>query len=341
MRFQQILITRYNVESSAAAEAGIDPFLAGWIAHRDLLFRRYCAASVRNQTHRDFDWFIMFHPETPRKYFDFLEGTGIPIFARTHREGIGIIQRKHIRSDTIVASRMDNDDAIASHFMHRVKMIVEGALQDGFGGGRPFLVSFRNGIVAHSPSGAWRSRSQPSAPFVTLVEHLAAGESWISPLAMDHNDAPNMFPMISVDNKEPAWALVVHDRNISNHVLWEPSAISEGKLRSFPQSFPSYRSNAATPIFFPRVASRRGLRVVRWGFRQVRSLVLGPRSAPGGWAANGELAADPQRSDYRQITSRLSPAIDRMKLLIARHVILKNRFLLRFCQGLGKFKKSR
>jgi hypothetical protein len=272
MQFQQILITRYNVEFSAAAEAGIDPFSADWIVHRDLLFRRYCAASVRNQTHRNFDWFIMFHPDTPRKYFDFLEGTGIPIFARTTGEGIGIIRRKHIRSDTIVASRMDNDDAIAADFMHRVKTTVEGALRDGFGGGRPFLVSFRNGIVAHSPSGTWRSRSQPSAPFLTLVEHLAAGATWTAPLGVDHNDARNMFPMISVDNKEPAWALVVHDRNISNRVLWGPLTISEGKLRSFPRSFPSYRNGAATPMFLARFVVQQGRRIVRWGCRRVRSL---------------------------------------------------------------------
>jgi len=42
MRFQQILMTRYNVEFSAAAEAGIDPLSADWMAHRDQLFRRYC-----------------------------------------------------------------------------------------------------------------------------------------------------------------------------------------------------------------------------------------------------------------------------------------------------------
>jgi hypothetical protein len=153
MRFQQILITRYNVALSAAAAAAIDPFSSDWMAHRDLLFRRYCVASVCNQTHREFDWFVLFHPDTPRGYLDFIDGVAVPIPARTTGEGIGIIQREHIRSDTVVASRMDNDDAIAAHFMRQVKVTVDGALRDGFGGGRPFLVSFRNGIVAHSPSG--------------------------------------------------------------------------------------------------------------------------------------------------------------------------------------------
>jgi len=244
MRFQQILMTRYNMELSAAAEAGIDPFSSDWMAHRDLLFRRYCAASVHNQTYRDFDWFILFHPDTPRRYFDFLDGFAIPILARTTGEGIGIIQREHIRSDMVVASRMDNDDAIAAHFMQQVKVTVDGALRDGFGGGQPFLVSFRNGIVAHSPSGRWCSRSQRSAPFLTLVEHLAAGESWMSPLGIDHNDAPNMFPMISVNNKESAWALVVHERNISNRALWGPATIAQGKLQAFPRSFPRHPEGA-------------------------------------------------------------------------------------------------
>jgi hypothetical protein len=282
MRYQQLLLTRYNVESEAAAQAGIDPFSSGWIEHRDLLFRRYCVASVRNQTYREFEWFVMFHPETPREYFDFLDGIGIVIFARTTKEAVGIIQRKYIRSDTVVSSRMDNDDAIAPDFMRQVQMTVDGALQSGFGGGQDFLVSFRNGIVAHAPSGRWRPHSQPSAPFLTLVEHLPIGPSWLSPLGVGHDEAPNLFPMISLDNKDPLWAFIVHERNISNHDLWLPSTITQETLRSFPQRFPRYRRGNALHVAFVWRIAWRWRRIVRWGIARVRFLVFRHHDEPHG-----------------------------------------------------------
>jgi len=239
MRYQQLLITRYNIESTAASLVGMDPFSSGWIEHRDVLFRRYCVASVRNQTYRRFDWFVIFHPETPREYFNFLDGVGIVILARSMKEAVDVIQRKHIRSDIVVSTRLDNDDAIAPDFMHQVKITVDDALHRGFGGGQNFLVSFENGIVVHAPTGRWRARSQSSPPFLTMVEHLSAERSWLSPLGANHVEAPNQFPTIFLNNEKPMWALVVHERNIRNHELWGASTIAQGTLRSFPKAFPS------------------------------------------------------------------------------------------------------
>jgi glycosyltransferase involved in cell wall biosynthesis len=44
------------------------------------------------------------------------------------------------------------------------------------------------------------------------------------------------------------------------------------------------------------------------------------------------------RRDYLHIMSPLSPTYDRVKLLIARHLILRNRALLRLFRALGKFR---
>jgi hypothetical protein len=238
MRYQQLLLTRYNIESEAASLVGIDPFSSGWIEHRDALFRRYCVESVRNQTYRQFDWFVLFHPKTPREYFNFLDGVGIVILARTIEEAVDVIRRDHIRSDIVVASRLDNDDAIAPDFMRQVKITVDDALHRGFAGGQDFLVSFENGIVVHAPTGRWLARSQSSPPFLTFVEHPSTELIWLSPLGVNHVKAPNQFPTIFVKNEKPMWALVVHERNISNHELWEASTIAQGTLRSFPKEFP-------------------------------------------------------------------------------------------------------
>ena len=240
-RYQQLLVTRYNVAFEAAIDAGIDPFSSNWMQHRDALFRRYCVACVQNQGDRSFDWFVMFHPETPREYFEFLGGAAIVILARTTNEAIEIIQRKHIHSDIVVASRVDNDDAIAPDFMRQVRIAVDRALHREFAGGQDFGVSFRNGIVAHAPSQKWRPRSAASVPFLTLVEHLPAGKGWLSPLGINHNEAADRFPVITVDNKEPMWACVVHERNVSNRVLWEAPLASDRKLRSSPRRFSRFR----------------------------------------------------------------------------------------------------
>jgi hypothetical protein len=260
MRYRRCLITRYNVESHAALKAGIDPFSPGWMEHRDRLFRRYCLPSVQSQTERGFDWFVMFHPATPRGFIEVIEGVGIAVFARTTNEALGIIQRDHNDANIIVSTRLDNDDAIAPDFMQHVRATIDDALQNGFGSGQDFLVSYRNGIVAHAPSGRWRAHSQPSAPFLTLVEHLPPGQSWLSVLGLNHNEAPKLFPMISLDNEDPMWALMIHERNISNHTLWNASTTAHGKLRSFPQQFPEYRRANAPLVMFERTR----MRIERW-----------------------------------------------------------------------------
>jgi hypothetical protein len=182
----------------------------------------------------------MFHPEAPKKYYDFLGRMGTPAFCRTTSEAVEVIQRRHIRPDTVVTSRINNDDAIAPEFMGKVRQTLERALRIRFADGRDLAISFRDGIVAHAHTQTWTTRSQASPPFLTLVEHLAAGDTWLSPLRVDHNEVPKLCPVISLDNPKPLWVFVVHERNIHNHALWPPSTRAEGKLGSFPRRFPRH-----------------------------------------------------------------------------------------------------
>lgn len=238
---QHLLITRYNVEADYAREASIDPLAPEWMAHRDTLFRRYCLASVQHQLHRDFEWFVIFHPQTAPVYFEFLPPAATPILARTTTDGLAIIRRDYIKSEIVVTTRIDNDDAVAADFMWRSRVAVEKALQGEFADGRDFIVSLTNGIVAHGPKGQWFRRSEPSPPFITMVENLTGDRPWISPLGINHMKARELYPMVTIDNGEPAWARIVHERNVNNQNLWHPGVGIHGALADdFPRTFPRY-----------------------------------------------------------------------------------------------------
>lgn len=103
--------------------------------------------------------------------------------------------------------------------------------------------------------------------------------------------------MICIDNKEPAWALVVHERNISNRVLWGPATISHGKLRSFPRSFPRHADAAVMSASIVLAIARQGCRILRWGFRRARSLALGWQRTPADQATTGESGAETRHLD--------------------------------------------
>ena len=78
---RHILVTRYNVPMGFSGQRNNDPLDPAWLDHREALFRRFTLPSVARQSVRDFEWVILFHPETPARYYSYLDGVAIVLLA--------------------------------------------------------------------------------------------------------------------------------------------------------------------------------------------------------------------------------------------------------------------
>ena len=64
--FAHFLITRFNISTPFT---GNTPILTdAWLTKRFELFEQFCFPSVAGQTNNNFQWIILFHPETPSHF---------------------------------------------------------------------------------------------------------------------------------------------------------------------------------------------------------------------------------------------------------------------------------
>ena len=206
------LLTRFNVRWRGYQPTGVDPV---WLAHRFEIFERFCLPSVRGQTEQGFRWLVFFDQATPEDYRRRIEEYVIwpnllPVFLpewsiEAARSAIASYRRP--AAETLITSRLDNDDAISSDFISAVQ-------REASTGFRGFL-NFPDGFQWHegrlyrlrhwSNSFASLIESAPEAEFETIlgVEHMQIIE------------APAVRQIVG-----PArWLQVVHERNLLNRVL--------------------------------------------------------------------------------------------------------------------------
>jgi hypothetical protein len=208
---KHLLVTRYNVTFGAAAQQGIDGLDPDWLAHRDHLFRTYCVPSVQLQDRRDFEWILLFHPRTPPRYFNFLDGIARVVLTPSTLEARkAIVGRRLLRAPMLI-SRIDNDDCIATDFVSRTRNAAERAIA---GGRRDFVVLPQKGAFADLASRRWRPVNMPSPPFLSLFEGFRLWRERTTPLELHHARIPERYPVVPIDDGPPLWLGLVHGRNV-------------------------------------------------------------------------------------------------------------------------------
>ena len=231
MQVQHILVTRYNIASDAADAAGIDGLDPQWLAHRDLLFRRYCVPSVARQTSRDFRWFVAFHPDTPARFFAGLDGVATVVLEPDFVRAAATIERELSSSGIVIASKLDNDDILAPDYIERVRSAANARLLSG--GSGDFLVSAVDGLLWNTATDEMVAFAWEAGPFLSLVELRKNGKAWRSPLGLAHPTANTIYPEIRLRSDQPLWMQIVHDRNIANHLHWKAvlETVSRGPVK--------------------------------------------------------------------------------------------------------------
>jgi hypothetical protein len=234
---KHLLLTRYNIEfhwKYSDGKTGLDP---AYLVPRGELFRRFCVPSVQSQTSKDFEWLVLFHPDTPRVHYEFLQGTATVILARNLREASSIIARHHLCAGPILSTRIDNDDCIAPEFIAATRATADRELTKQSFWSRDFVVAPQRGAVASLTDRAWRPQFRRSPSYISLLWTPRWGRPWRSPLHVRHGD--HRYRLVQVAHEGPLWLSLIHGENLRRR--WKPDP-ADRNLRTAAAYFPALKS---------------------------------------------------------------------------------------------------
>lgn len=205
-----VLLTRFNLPSGGA-ESTIRA-RSGWLRDRVALFERYCLPSVAAQDEPAFTWIVYFDPESPEWLKErILAWTETAPFVALFRTGVTqselIADVRDItggRSDYLMTTNLDNDDAVASDFVRRLQAVESTQW--------PAAIYLSQGLIKRG--GDLYRREDPTNAFCSVRA------TWSDPTtcwAEWHNLLGDHMPVIAIPGA-PGWLQVVHDRNVSNRV---------------------------------------------------------------------------------------------------------------------------
>lgn len=215
--FRHVLLTRFNTRLPGS-HAPDGP----WLRNRMPLFEKYCVPSVRRQTVKDFDWVVFADAATPQPWRDQLELLGHwadfrlvfldgPFGADTAARAISELALDG--APFLITSRLDNDDAIAPHFVASVHRAF-----------RPRRLEFLNFPLGYQlAAGRVLLRPYLASSFASLVE-----EATSSPWRTVHFTPHHLIGRYPVRQlwTAPAWLQVVHGHNLANEVRGIPVSAS-------------------------------------------------------------------------------------------------------------------
>lgn len=225
-----VLLTRFNI-ASPGREVAIRNS-PGWLDRRFGLFEQFCLPSIAGQTERNFHWLIYFDKDTPAEFKERIERDRA-IFNFTPRF-VAMFDKALIADDVralakpgedlIVTTRLDNDDALSSDFVHRVQAAAVDAPAQT-------VLNFTQGIAMRN--GRLYTASDHSNPFTSLVERdLPTMETiW----AKSHHELGEKWTIVQVPS-QPLWLQVVHGENVTNRIkgklVADTDIIDSFKIRS-------------------------------------------------------------------------------------------------------------
>lgn len=217
MEFQHFLFSRFNVQylEMVPNKLGLDPNI--WLENRIELFFNYCYPSVQNQSNKNFKWIIYFDTRTPKRYLDIFSEKDsskiITIQFTDHWEKLDGAIRDYLknnkeRSEYLIMTRMDGDDAISEHFIQTIQKEVESLNFKQI-----LAINPLNGIILDSRSGIYYSKKMLSNPFISLVQRYSEIE--FSIFGIEHQNISKDIKTKNIE-KEKMWLQVVHGGNLLN-----------------------------------------------------------------------------------------------------------------------------
>ncbi len=213
------VITKFNLPTRRAPGLWKDP---AWLDLRLKLFRAYCAPSMSQQT-SPATWILLLSHKSPRNLIEALERI-VPqahlLFLSEGVHGNDDKLRKylhqHCRSDFLITTRLDSDDALHRRFIEIVQ--AKAAFLPASPTGRTFL-EFPLGCTFDGKD--LRSYVDPRGPFLSLLEPNSDSISTVR--CGNHRKFDlGSDAFASIETEEPMWLQGIHQANLMNKMRGNP-----------------------------------------------------------------------------------------------------------------------
>ena len=223
-KFTHYLITRFNVpvKNWDRDKAGKPVLDATWMQERLVLFKKYCAPTIRHQLCSDFVWLVYCDQltaaedlETIRQEVSRVKNAQVRLVAEfpdllSDLKGI----LANAPTPFVITSRLDNDDGLGPMFIQEVQghfephdrqiiNFTKGVLYDAH---RLVLTEIRNSRFNH---------------YGSLIEERVADQPLITVVGYPHGRPPEGSNVTDVDSRF-AWLKIIHERNMSSRTNGVP-----------------------------------------------------------------------------------------------------------------------
>lgn len=237
MNTRQFILTRFNgglynvVKKIPALDADV------WMKRRIELFSSICVPSIAAQTNKDFVWVLSIDPRTPPKYVDQIRKLlrGID-YCLVDADQYSVIYQgpkfaKCVAGEIkewpckIITTRLDNDDAIRTTFVDRVRSKFASKSSGALYFGKGFVLDIKTQKVKRA------SRSQPGNTS-SLCETVNGPEQVKTALAVFHSDIGKLAPVERVGGMG-MWLVSKHDLNLHDYLRKGRSLANRRQLKQF------------------------------------------------------------------------------------------------------------
>lgn len=223
--FEHYLITRFNLRNPKwnVTKNNEQLLTKEWMDERIELFANFCLPSVVAQKQKKFKWLLYFDSSTAKEHQKIIEEItkqhnfieifyidGMPSLISSIKDYL----HKNAKSDYLITSRIDNDDAISIDFIEQV--------QKQFKKQDYFAIDFTSGYTLNLDPVMVGKKEHIFNPFISLIE---VNKNPKTVWANDHNQWKKETSLLHIPNNR-VWMSVIHTKNKVNefdgygNVLW-------------------------------------------------------------------------------------------------------------------------
>jgi Putative rhamnosyl transferase len=226
-----VVLTRFNVRTYVTGAT--DVVSPEWVRRRLELFETFCLPSMQAQS-APYEWLVFFDAGTPadlRRRFESHSGY-TPVWVQGVLEDEQVIdhvaERLPSQATTLITTRLDNDDGVASDFVAQIQDAARG----------------EHGLFLNFPLGYQWERGRlyyyvhTANPFLSFVERVPATGADGSPITVmsGHHETVARSGRLRQVWSPPTWLQVVHGDNVINERMGvrRPSARPPARFPAIP-----------------------------------------------------------------------------------------------------------
>lgn len=234
---QHFILTRFNLRLWKHDKNGRTVRSDDWLADRFDVFEKYCFPSVVGQSCQDFEWIVLFDSETSEYYRQRIDAYKdlcpqfVPVFVKPeHGRYFGQIFKKivceRIKSERVITTYLDNDDAINVGFVGDVQQRALNLVDKTF-------ISYSDGVQYYTDMHLLLKVHYPRNHFMSVIE---AGDR--SSLKTIYGYGSHYYiekisgAAIEYIKDCLMWCEVIHERNMGNdaYFLFNTKMITQSNV---------------------------------------------------------------------------------------------------------------